>query len=352
VSQSKQGQNFDALKGLFFGLLVLVAFVALSSLGFWLLGYYYYRDPTWTPLKCVYHVVITITTIGYGDVLHSEEQNLAAAATMVLAFIGMGVPVFIITMMTSVVVDRVVGESTRKRRMEKKINALAGHYIVCGAGHTGSVVIDELLRTRRPLVVVDRDEARLKALVEELGDFLWIAGDASQDAVLLQAGIERASGLVATLADDRDNVFLTLTARQLGPGLRIVAQGSAHNVEDKLKRAGASAVVSINRIGGMRLVSEAVRPAVTNFLDAMLRDREANYRFEEVVVADGAPGAGKTLGESGVGGQSNVLAVGLRKPGSEVFEFNPKPEVRLSPGQTVVMVGPAAEIAKIRERLG
>jgi len=222
------------------------------------------------------------------------------------------------------------------------------HFIICGIGTTGYHCLDELLRTKRPCVVIDMNRAKLDQVTAELGEFPFIVGSPDNDDVLRQAGVERAQGLVASLADDKENLYVTLSARALNPDLRIISEVRDNLARPKLLKAGASSVVNPTSIGGLRMVSELVRPAVVTFLDSMLRDRQDDYRFEELLVASGCAVDGKTLGALGLVQKVDVLIVAIQLPGDARFTYHPKPESVLPAGTTVVLMGQIEEIVKLR----
>ena len=233
--------------------------------------------------------------------------------------------------------------------MEKAIEKLTSHYIVCGAGATGTYVVTELLDTGKPFVVVERDHERVQRL-KHLGCDLVIEGDATEDEVLLAAGIEKAAGLVSCLPGDKDNLFVTVTARQLNKTLRIVAQNVETGAMGKLLQAGASVTVSTSRIGGLRLVSELVRPSVTTFLDSMLRDKKANIRFAEVTVEPGSVLEGKTLGEVRIDKDPGLPVLALRSPGDKDFHFEPAHTDRLEAGVVIIVMGPRVKVEALERK--
>jgi len=168
--------------------------------------------------------------------------------------------------------------------MEKTAGNYRGHYIVCGCGSVGCYIADELLSIKRPHVIVDVDKKNVESNLESFRDEVFIEGDATDSDTLLKAGVEKAAGLFAVTGDDNQNLVVTLTAKQLNPRLRVVARCNDTKNTDKMKKAGADAVVSPSAIGGLRMASEMVRPTVVSFLDTMLRDREKNLRVEELPV--------------------------------------------------------------------
>ena len=342
---SVQTPYYDPWRLIKIGFSLLFCLATISSVVYYLLGYYYHTY--WPFIDCVFMVVITLSTIGYGDWLQLRGKTIAEIYTMFLALAGIGVPAFIISTMTALIVEGVAGDTVRRRRMNKDIGKLQGHVIVCGAGATGEHCIEELLKMGRALVVIDRNVERLKLLQHTFGEFLYIVGAADRDDVLQQAGIARASGLIACLTEDKDNLFITLSARVLNPDLRIVSKGIDDHVRKKVVIAGASAVVSPTAIGGLRVVSELLRPATTSFLDSMLRERTA-VRFGELEVGKNSRLRGRTLATAELRQLADVLVVAARHPGVENFIYNPKAEFLLEADCCVVVLGPVSEVEKLR----
>jgi voltage-gated potassium channel len=234
---------------------------------------------------------------------------------------------------------------TWRKRMDSRVKKLSGHYIVCGAGTTGIHCVRELAAIGAPFVVVDRSEEVARALSTELG-CLAVVGDATHDEVLLEAGIERARGVISALTEDKDNLFVTVTARALNPTLRIVAKAIDVRADGKLRRAGADSVVSPNMIGGLRLVSEMVRPEVVTFLDVMLRDKDRTLRIEEVPIPPARGGAQRRISELDLG-RHKLLLLAVKEPSPELrLHYNPAPEHLLSGGETLIVLG---EPERVRE---
>lgn len=234
--------------------------------------------------------------------------------------------------------------------MLKQIRDMHDHFIVCGAGETGHYVVRELLKTRHDFVVIDHDAERLEK-IRHLGEFPVLQGDAADEETLTTAGLPRARGLVTVLADDKDNLMVTVTARQMSPTLRIVARCTEAKVVDKLIRVGATSAVSPNMIGGMRLASELIRPYVVSFLDLMLRDQVKTMRVEEIVVREDSSWVGKTLEELKLHPHFDLLALGLRNAAGEM-KYNPHGDAELSAGDVLVVLGDVKQVWKAREAAG
>jgi voltage-gated potassium channel len=222
--------------------------------------------------------------------------------------------------------------------------------VVCGAGSTGRNVIEELLTTGVPVVAIDVREGELREIAEKFprAEFTYIVGDATDDDVMAQTGLERARGLVAALSSDKDNLYLTVSGRQTNPGARIVARCAELSHVEKIRRSGADAVVSPNFIGGMRLVSELLRPAVVRFLDDMLRDRRAPYRIEEVQLGEGVTGLGTTLRDVRVRERFGMTVLAVRASDNQSWVYNPDANEKLGPGMTLVVLGSPEQVAELR----
>jgi len=234
--------------------------------------------------------------------------------------------------------------------MEGKIAKLNHHYIVCGTGHTGGIIMDELKKTNRPFVIVDKDAARIEELQKE--NVLAIVGDATDDEVLRQAGIERARGLFGALPADPDNAFVIISARGLNPKLRIVCQQIEPDSAEKLRRSGADAVISPGRIGGLRMASEMIRPATVGFLDAMLRAEHAVFRIEEMTVPEDSPLCGKAISAvKGAEGETALL-LAVKQSGSKTYDINPPADKPIKAGEVLVVMGNLDHLQRLEKRLG
>lgn len=302
-------------------------------------GYAALAGPGYGPLDAIYMTVITLTTVGYGETIDLSQNPAGRVFTVILLVVGVGSFVYFFSNLTAFMVEGHLDALLRGRRMKNQIDKLRGHYIVCGVGATGEHIVRELVMTQRPFVAVDADEARLRAIEAQLGiEFPSVVGDATDDDTLRAAGIERAAGLAACIAADKDNLIVTVSARLLNPGLRIISRCIEDHIGQKIRQAGADAIVSPNTIGGLRIVSELVRPTVVSFLDTMLRDRQEGLRVEELPIAAGNPLEGTPVGALRARGLQDVLVVALRAvDGSWVF--NPDDERVLAAGSTLIYMG-------------
>ncbi|HJL19094.1 MAG TPA: potassium channel protein [Sandaracinaceae bacterium LLY-WYZ-13_1] len=337
------------LASLLLGLVVLV-----GSGGYHLLG-----DGRWTLEEVFYFTVITLSTVGFGETLPGmHDVPYARLWTIVMIFSGSGTLLYFVSTLTAFIVEGDIQGAIRRNRMQKRIDHLQGHFIVCGVGSTGIHVVEELINTQSPFVVVDRDEERLMNLTDKLGPqrFLYVLGDATDDETLVQAGISRADGVIAALTDDKDNLYITLTAFQLEReraqrgNFRIVAKAVDPSARAKLFAAGATRVVSPSEIGGMRMVSEMVRPAVVEFLDLMLRDPEKNLRIEEVEIPVGSSLVGARLRDTTIRARTKAMVIAVKHGGETPrYTYNPGPDLVLEEGMILIVLAETSEMNKLRD---
>jgi voltage-gated potassium channel len=325
-----------------FPFVLLLATFALGSLGFRA----YYPQETWTNI--FFMTAISLTTVGYGDILGVQANPAAVWYTILLLFAGMGVVLYCISAFTAVFVESHLSDRMAERRMLRRITHMQDHFIICGAGQTGVHVVREMHASKRAFVVVEGDERNVEALKREFEDILVVHGDATLDATLRAAGVEKASGLIAALSNDKDNLFLTLTARMLNPTFTIISRGIDLSIHAKLKSAGANHVISPNFIGGMRIAAVALRPEVVTFLDRMLRGKDKSIRVEEVRLPQASRLAGKTLGDAQIFEHTGLQIIAYSLDGSEEsYIYNPGGDTRLNPGGVLLFIGGPEQRAKL-----
>jgi voltage-gated potassium channel len=295
-------------------LLILAIIIIIGAIGYWFIG-----EGQYSFFDGVYMTVITITTIGYGEIIDLSGNIGGRVFTIFIALSGIGVLAYILTNITATVVEGELTQSFRRRRMERIAKKARGHYIICGLGWAGLHIVNELRETKRPHIIIDENKTNIDKSLEEMSDEVFIEGDATDNDTLLKAGIEKASGLFAVTGDDNQNLVICLTAKQLNNTLRVVAQCNETKNLDKMNRAGADAVVSPGYISGMRMASEMTRPTVVDFLDKMLRGRDENLRVEEIGISRSF--AGKTLASLNLKKYPRTLLLAVKK--GEDWVYNP-----------------------------
>ena len=332
-------------KRLYFVLAAIFIVVMVGSTGYYIMfgGKPKYMD-------CLYMTVISITSVGYGEVLDIADNIPAQIFTMLLITFGMGVILYGISTLTALIVEGELSGILRRKKMDKKIQKLNNHYIVCGGGETGRHVLDELVKNKEHAVLIEHDEenierAKVRVLEENL---LYIKGDATDDQNLVAAGIERAAGIIISLPSDKDTLYVTMSARMLNRKIRIISKVVDQALAFKLKTAGANNVVSPNYIGGLRMASEMIRPTVVDFLDSMLRSDRGNLRINQLVVTANSINVGKSIMESGLKDKFGLLVLGAKLPAQEI-EFNPNPSMMLKAGMALFVMGEVDNIDKAKK---
>lgn len=336
--------EFERLRERLLGVLALFFWCLMAGTA----GYHVIEG--WSFFDALYMTVITLGTVGYGET-HPLSQP-GRVFTIFLIMGGIGLMTYGFSAITAVIVDGQLSNALRRRRMDKDIAKLSGHYVVCGAGHTGGVVCAELLKTQRPFVIVDRDLAALEKLMERLGrEVPHVVGDSTEDDVLRRAGVERAAGVFAVLATDQDNAFVVLSAKGLNPRARILACQKSLGVREKLLRSGADGVVDPEFIGGLRLASEMIRPVTVGFLDSMLRNKDSHFRFDEISVPSDSPLVGKPVGDVKGGEGGCPLVVAVIAAGTSDYELNPPVARPIRAGDRLVILGETDALGGLRKRV-
>jgi voltage-gated potassium channel len=315
-------------------LAVIVAAIVVGTSGYMIL------EPGWRLLDALYMTVITLTTVGFREVQPLTDAGRIWTMTLSLAGVGL------IFGTVGIVAEYLVVEATSGRReaerMADAVSKLRDHYILCGYGRVGLTVARELVHAGLKVVVIDVLPESLARARRE--GFLEVEGDATEEATLRAAGIERARGLITTIDSDAHNVYVILSARAINPKLFVVARANTEDSEARLMQAGASRVVSPYTMAGHRLAELAVRPRVVDFIDAALSHGELAFSMEEVEVVAGGPTDGATVGalrDSGV----FVLAI---VAGEKSYEANPPADRFLRSGETLVVSGSVARLRELR----
>jgi len=314
-------------KGLVYGgvLLILITIGGTQ-------GYHYIGRPAATWVDSFYMTFITIATIGYGETVDLSHHPMGRLFTVFIATVGIATLSYLFSTLVALLIDADLNEDLRKKRMEKQIAALKGHYIVCGIGRVGTNVASELVKTRRKFVVVEKDRAALDAWLEHHPHSLYVHDDAAEDEALRKAGLAEATGVFAVTGDDSHNLMVTLSVKLLNPQVRVVVRLHDIRNTNKAKRAGADEIVSPDFTGGMRIASAMVRPHVVNFMDQMLHSDEG-LRVEELVVPAGFISA--TLAAL-VPKSNDYLLMATHENGNWIF--NPPDEHLIQAGAALVFM--------------
>ncbi len=335
--------QFGPFKRRFTAMLVaLAALIAIGTVGFWQLPEYDFLD-SW------YMTIITITAVGY-----EEVHDLRTGGRILAGFLIAGGVTLLgvwFALLTSLLVEMDLTHVFLTRRTMNKIDTLRDHVIVCGAGRTGRQVATELEAAERPYVVIEQSSAAADALRELFPNALVLEGDATSDETLVEARVGTAYGLVTCLSADTDNLFVCLSARDLQPGLTIVARAYEEQTLQKLFVAGADHVVSPNLTGGRRMAAMLLRPQVVSFLDVATVGEGLDLRLEQVHVPPGSPFEGQTLAEARIPQKTGLIVIATRpaelasRDGPWVY--NPGPEQQVQAGDVLIVMGSADQIDRL-----
>jgi voltage-gated potassium channel len=300
----------------------------------------------WNLLDALYMTVITLATVGYGEV--HKISDMGHVYTIVLIIIGVGFFLYVAGAVIQFMVEGRVRLLLGRRRLDRKISRLKNHYIVCGYGRIGKVICHKLLRENFSVVVIDKNPD-LAATLDGLG-FVYVCGDATDETVLLKAGIHHAKSLIAALGTDTENVFLVLTGRQLAPRLNIIARTGSEAAKAKLVAAGANTVEAPYEMGAASMAQRIIRPTVTNFLDLAFADRHKDIQMEEIPVDNASELNGIMLKDSGIRQNYNLIIIAIKKSDDRMI-FNPSFEAKIHAGDTVIAVGEPANLTKLEMEL-
>ena len=301
----------------------------------------------WAPFDALYMTVITLATVGYGET--NPLSYAGRVFTLFLILGGVSIVAYAFSTLTSIIVEGQLSTVLNRRRMEKEIAKLSGHYIVCGMSHSARVIMDELQKTGRSFVAIDKDRETVEKLIAD--GFKAVEGDATEEETLKRAGVMKAAGIFAVLSSDQYNAFLALTAKGLNPKIRVVSTQRELTVRQQLLRSGADNVVNPQYIGGLRMVSEMVRPATVGFLDSMMRERGSVVRFDEVAIPAGSPLVGRPVGDvKGTEGHAPLLVAVLEEETGH-YDINPDPGRLIKSGDRLVMIGEASKLSDLRKRI-
>ncbi len=309
-------------------------------------GYMLLTENKYSWFDCFYMTFITVATIGYGEIIDMTSNQPARIFTVVIGILGAGNLSMLFSVVTVALLETDLNGNLRRKRMEKTIKKLNGHYLLCGFGRVGRNIANELEATHRHYVALDEDRQKLDEFKERNPGLLYLHGDASDDDVLIAANLENAKGVFAVTGDDSRNLMIVITAKQLKPDVRVVARCHETRNIEKMRKAGADAIVSPDFTGGMRIASAMIRPHVVSFLDEMLKS-EHNLRVEEIPVPAGfAPKPLETLQLQ----SANYVFLALRERNGN-WAFNPAANYLVKSGYVMIAMANPVGRQEIEARL-
>jgi voltage-gated potassium channel len=323
--------NYSAISRLRRAVAMVIAVGIVGTIGYWLFGM--------SLTDAAYQTVTTVTTVGFREL--QDFNNLEQWFTIFIIITGVSTVLYTFTLAVQVVVEGQLRDFVGRRLMDREIGKLSGHTVVCGWGRVGRAVADDLIGAGHSVVVVDVDADRVADVA-----YPTVVGDATLDATLRAAGIERATALIAALEGDAENLFVTLSARAIMPNLFIVARARQDESVPKLANAGADRVVNPQELGAARMASFVARPHVAEFVDVVMHERSLEFRMQEYDIPDGSPLAGTTLRDADLRKRAGVLVLALRRVDGS-FTTNPDPDIVIEPHQVLIAVGTDQDLARL-----
>jgi voltage-gated potassium channel len=296
----------------------------------------------WNFLDSLYMTVTTLTTVGYREV--HELSSRGRVFTIILIVSGVGTVLYALTIGARVIIEGELRQIFGRKKLEKILRELSGHYIICGYGRMGKIIAKELREEKVKFVVIEKNSGAM----DEAEGVLTLKGDATHDEILKEAGIDRARGLISVLSTDAENLFVVLSARGLSPNLLIVARAIEDGSEQKLLRAGATKVVSPYHIGGLRMAHTVLKPTVVDFLEFATRSGNLELQMEEIQIQEGSRLIGLTLEECGIGRELGVIIVAIKQLTGDT-RFNPTFRSIVGAGDTLIALGERSRLKLVEE---
>jgi voltage-gated potassium channel len=298
----------------------------------------------WPLFDSLYMTVITVTTVGYGEIRQLSRAGRIFTVFLIMAsFGGMG---YVVGSIAQTFIAGQIRMALGRRKLEKRVKRLKNHFILCGYGRIGSFIAKEFAVEKVSFIVIEKEPERIK-LIEEDG-FLYVEGDATNDENLISAGIEKASCLIAATGSDADNLYITLSARSLNPTIFILSRAAEEGAEKKLLSAGANRVVSPYLMGAARIVNAVLRPNIVEFVDLVVERKHLELQLEEITVEDDARFKGKPLRESGIRREFGLIVVAIKK-GSGAMIFNPSSETLIEKGDVLIALGEKKHLGMLEQ---
>lgn len=322
--------------------LIIAIFLTQTLLIAGTVGYRFIEG--WSFFDALYMTVITITTVGYGEIQQLSREGRIFTVFLIMS--SFGVMAYIVGSISQTIIAGQLRKVLGRRKLEQRVKKSKDHFILCGYGRIGSFIAKEFNGEDVAFVVLENDPERIKLLEED--GFPYLEGDATEDEILIRAGVQRARGLVAALRSDADNLYITLSARSLNPSLFILSRASEEGAEQKLLKAGANRVVSPYTMGAARMVIAALRPNVVDFVELVVQRKHLKLQLEEIVVQDDTRFKGKPLRESGVRRDLGLIVVAIKKESAEMI-FNPSPETVIERGDILIVLGEKKQLETLEQ---
>ncbi len=321
--------------GLIRGVILLISLLIAGTVGFAIIE-------GWEPFDAFYMTVITVSTVGFGEVHPLSANGRLFASILILAWLSTAF--YTTTKLGQLVLEGKLRDVLERRKMMKDIEKMGGHSVICGYGRIGQFVAEGLEREELPFCVVENNreyEEELQAM-----GYRYLIGDATEESVLLEAGVAKAKNLLALLPTDADNLYVTITAKEINPAIIVIARAFDEKAEIRLKRGGANKVVSPYKAAGLRVLNAAVKPTVVEFVEFVTHRQQLSLGLEEITVPDTARLNGRSIAEADIRNRFGLIIVAIKRASGEMV-FNPEPSVRIQAGDILVVIGKESDLRKL-----
>jgi voltage-gated potassium channel len=298
----------------------------------------------WSFIDSFYTTITTLTTVGYGDFTPRTAEG--KIFTVFIIIFGVGTMLYSLVLMAETFIEARLRRLLGRGKLEKIIEKMNNHYIICGGGRIGFLICRELITGKMPCVVIDNNPEVIQKAQDE--GFICFKGDATQDKILIEAGIKRAKGIVCVLPSDAENLYVILTAKELNQQVYIISRSEEEESEHRLLRAGADRVMSPYTLGGMRMAMAILRPAMLDFIEITTRQQSLELRMEEISVCKGSPIISLSLEDSGIRQRYGLIIVAVKKDSGKMI-FNPLANYIIAEGDMLIAMGEDENVKQFAE---
>ena len=318
-------------------LIILLAIFIIGTVGFHFIE-------GWSFLDSFYVCITTLSTVGYGD--FTPETAAGKMFTVFIVIFGVGMMFYSLVLMAETFIEGRLRNLLGRGKLEKIIEKMNNHYIICGGGRIGFLICRELMAGKMPCVIIDNNPEVIQKAQDE--GFIYCKGDATQDKVLIEAGIKRAKGVVCVLPSDAENLYVILTAKDLNQQIYIISRSEEEASEHRLLRAGADRVMSPYTLGGVRMAMAILRPAMLDFIEITTRGQSLELRMEEIAICKGSPFITQSLEDSGIRKRYGLIIVAVKKDSGKMI-FNPMANYIIAEGDRLIAMGEDENVKQFSE---
>ncbi len=330
---------------------IINSFLILSFIFFGgAFGYYYLGRGEWSFVDCAYMTFITLSTIGYGETFDLTNRPEVRIYTMLIITFGLGAFAYYFSRLVSYIIEGELRNFFWNKKMIKKSAKLSNHIIVCGAGKTGVNAIEELVASKKEVVIVENRDEIIEFLKSEIGDKVpIIQGDATDDDILISAGIKNAYGLISTLPHDKDNIYVVISAKHINPNLKLITKSIDPKTVKKFYSVGADYVVSSKRIGGIRMAAQMISPVTVNFVEALISHKENRHFIDAVSVPESSPLIGRRLGKVNIRQHTKALILAYKLEASNDYHLLPSSETIFRKNMELIVLASIDEFESLKK---